>query len=128
MAKRPLAPFFKLEFSTKGLVRKVGKGMGEAFKKVTPVMEKEIKAITPVDKGDLQKSVTVRAITRTPNPRIEVKTLFYGLFVEKGTVNMEKQPFIRPVMVGMRKSWEKAIAKEVKKVVNRREKSKGARG
>jgi len=67
-----------------------------------------IKLTTPVDTGELQRSVTVRAVVQTPNPRFVVETAQHGLFVEHGTRNMLARPFIRNTSAHTRSAWEAA--------------------
>ena len=99
---------WKVRFSTKQVVKDVGKGVHKAFKEIAPEMQEEMKDFAPVDTGRLRSSIKVRAVQGV-NPRIEVTTVGYGFFVENGTVKMAPQPFILPVV--LKKKWIRQVAK-----------------
>ena len=125
MAKLFRNRFYRLTIDTKNIVGKVNDGVAKGMDKIAKIAEREIKKITPVGKtGNLKRSVTVRAITKTKSPRLEVRTIARGLFVEKGTVNMAAQPFIEPVMRGQRNRWRKIVAAEGRKFINKQKKKR----
>lgn len=99
---------FEISFRNIALVGEANASISRAFKQVAPKIERAIKRITPVDTGRLKKSVGVRAI-RGRDARIDIATVFYGRFVEFGTVKMAPQPFIFPVVIGQKEKWRKEV-------------------
>ncbi len=115
---------FTISYSAKRAVGNVNKDVEKAMKKVAKKIQAAIKSFAPVDTGKLKRSVAVRGVARGNKPRIEVKTTHYGQYVEFGTRNMAAQPYIRPVVKGMRKDWERELKKEAAKSQKRRAKRK----
>lgn len=107
---------WKVRFSTKKVVKDIGRGVHKAFKEIAPEMEAEMKDFAPVDTGRLRGSIKVRAV-QGRDPRIEVITVGYGFFVENGTVKMAPQPFILPVI--LKKKWIRQVAKIARSIRGR---------
>jgi HK97 gp10 family phage protein len=103
----------------KELREALGSNLARAMRAVVPMIQRDIKAITPVDTGRLKKSVTVRYVQGS-NPRIEVKTVGYGVFVERGTSKMAAQPFVEPVLKGNANRWLVRVMDEVARLKDRR--------
>jgi len=99
---------FKLEFQTYALIGDLTAAISKAFKDVAPHIRRAIKRVTPVDTGRLKRSIQVRAI-RGRNARLEIKTVYYGRFVEMGTVRMAPRGFIHSVIIGRRKYWSRRV-------------------
>jgi len=110
---------YKLTFKAGDAARYAGKGAKAGMEKVSKKLERGMKSFCPVDSGKLRSSIRVEVVSRGPNPRFEVRTVDYGSHVENGTINMDAQPFIRPVMIGLRKQWVREVATEGKKYVNK---------
>ena len=104
---------YTASFSTGDVVDRLGNDANKAFKAIAPEIEAEIKELAPVDTGRLQDSVAVNAVGGR-NPRIDVSTVGYGIFVENGTSKMEAQPFIRPVIEGKKTKWARKVASLIK--------------
>ena len=114
---------FQFDMNVKGAVKGAERGATKAMKIVAKQIEQEISKRAAVDTGELRDSVKVTAVGGK-KPRMEVRTVEHGLYVEFGTVNMEAQPFIRPVIQGQRNSILKRIAqigrKELERGANRK--------
>jgi len=109
---------YRLTMNLKGVVKGANQGVTKGMTKVARFVQREIRKRAAVDTGYMKENTFVRAVGGM-KPRIEVKTPYYGLFVEKGTVNMEAQPFITPVIHGMRRDIISRIAKEGRKETER---------
>ena len=120
---------FKMTFNAKRAVKVADEGTIKGMRKAAELIEKGIKSLAPVRSGKLKRSVKVKAVTRGKNPRIEVTTVRYGGAVELGIRpglgankygNYPRQPFIEPVVKGLRSQWEKVVRDEAKKHVRRK--------
>lgn len=109
---------YKLKMNLKGVVKGANRGATAGMKKVAPIIQREIRKRAPVDTGYMRDHTVVKAVGGK-KPRMEVTTAPYGLFVEKGTVKMDAQPFITPVIKGMRRDIISRIAKEGRKETER---------
>jgi len=105
---------YKLKMNLTGVVKGANRGVTKGMRKVARKVQHEIRELAPVDTGHMKKNTFVKAVGGN-KPRLEVTSPYYALFVEKGTVNMEPQPFIRPIIHGHRQSIIKQIAKEGRK-------------
>jgi HK97 gp10 family phage protein len=119
---------FKVNVNLKGQVKAAKRGATKAMKDAAKKLEKEIKAAAPVqvskrtpyvDKygrhgGALKKSVDVKAVGGE-NPRLEIRTHDYGLYVDQGTVNQPPNPFVTGTVRANRRAIVRGIAKQTAK-------------
>lgn len=70
-------------------------------------------AFVPKRTGDLAKSITVVADDDLSSPTVYSvgPELFYGRFVESGTVKMAPRPFLYPAAIGAASDWAGAVAR-----------------
>jgi len=109
---------YKLKMNLEGVVKGTSKGVTKGMKKVARMVQHEIRERAPEDTGFMKENTFVKAVGGK-KPRMEVRSPYYALFVEKGTVNMDAQPFITPVIKGMRRDIISRIAKEGRKETER---------
>lgn len=83
-----------------------GKAAGDAAAKN---LFSAISKKAPVDSGKLRRSVDVRPIIRTKNPRLEVTTRDYGLYQDLGTrKGVPRTGFVTDTAKTQRSSFETA--------------------
>ena len=96
------------EFSAKRIKSQVGTSNNAllAMQLATERARARVALGAPVDTGELRDSVEAKAVLRTDDPRVEIKTVVHGGYVEKGTKHMAPNPYIAPVMKTDRATWE----------------------
>lgn len=91
----------------------------KALKKAGAVMKESIQNETPVRTGKLKESITVSGIKTKDGVRyVEVgpnKDVWYGKFVEYGTVKLRAKPFMAPGYENAKERTLAAIKKELRR-------------
>ena len=114
---------YKIVFPAKRAVNRMTTNSATAMKKIAKQIEMGIKSLTPVDTGRLKSNYKVKFVgPRGKNPKLVVTGMNYSGYVEFGTVNMDAQPHIRPIVVGQRANWERALAREARRAGKGRKK------
>lgn len=110
---------YKVTFYAKNMIKRVDKGVTKAFKSEALKLKSAIAARCPVDTGRLQDSIDVNVVSQGQNPRITVRTVYYGKFVEEGTSKMSARPFIKSAVFDFGNTFKKEVAKISKAVIER---------
>ena len=98
-------------YPIKRLTNQFGKGAaGQAAGRAAARNVKPgIKSASPVKTGGLKRSVKVKAVVKTDNPRLEVETRDYGLYQDKGTRSgVPRTGFVTDTVKQNRDLWEAA--------------------
>ena len=95
---------FTLEWHDKELLKKVNIIADSVAKKGADLVLKDATRLVPVDSGTLKKEIELtRGKFRDGDYFVQAQgpgnyTKFYATFVELGTHNTEKKPFLRPAL------------------------------
>ena len=95
------------------------KGARKATRAQAKIVLEDAKALVPIDTGELERSLKVKARKRsrrnkgtvghavTTGQQLFVDDQFYGAFVELGTQKKEADPFLRPALWGNQaRKWQ----------------------